>query len=200
MKVSIKKNIRKVVISQEKQYEFKITFLNQTIESLRGEVFALNDLIAQKDREISNLQGSKDFEIDRSLNSRSLLNRSALSENNLDVRRPFDREWSDIKQREYSLYSYVRKKVDTHLAKNRESFVRKHGYAKVSKKEDNSIINTISKPKKESTLQRLNQSETSDWETRWERKWITNEFKEFLLIFFSQKIQISLELKKAGIL
>ena len=167
-----------MVISQEKQYESKITVLNQTIESLQIEVMNLNELVAQKDREITVLQASKDFDNDPSMNYRSLLNRSALSENP----RTFDREWSDIKQREHSLYCYVKRKVDTNLAKKRESMVRKHGYAKVTKKEDTSIINTISKPKKESTLYRLNQSENSDWETRWERKWISNEFKELKLL------------------
>ncbi len=87
-------------------------------------------------------------------------------------------EWSDIKSKEISLFSYIKKKVDTNLAK-RESIVRKHGYTMVSKKEDRSIINGIAKPKKESTLKRHNKSESSDWENRWERRWKTNEFKEF---------------------
>ena len=104
-------------------------------------------------------------------------------------KRKFERDWSGIKTKENRLFCYIKKKVDTNLSK-RESNVRKHAYANISRIEDKSIINTISLPKKESTLQRLNKSDSkslSDWETRWERKWLNNELKEYNSYLFFLK-------------
>lgn len=145
-------------------------------------------MLTNKEKEITNYQNSsKEMEIDSSLN------RSTLSENRNNSntgRMRFEREWSyDIKQKDDSLYGYIKNKVDTNLTK-KESILRKHGYAVVSRKEDKSIINNISKPKKISTLQRLNASANSDWETRWERKWFANEFKELILHFIYFNFEI----------
>lgn len=141
---------------------------------------ALNDVLNQKEKEISNLYASREYENDPGANNRSLLNRSVMSEKNSrnhyeSSRKRFDREWSEVKKRENSLYLNVKNRVDTNLSK-RESIVRKHGYAIVSKKKDDSIIRTISLPKKESTL--IKNKSDSDWERRWENQWLENEIKE----------------------
>lgn len=179
--------------------------MSQTITSLQQEILILTEALAQKDKEISNFQNSKELLEAPTRNKRSLLNRSAVSENNnssfihsgTNKKQKFEMEWSEIKKKNKTLYSQVKKKVDTNLQK-RESVVRKHGYAVITKKEE-SAIEKISLPKKESTLHRLNTSD-SGWEVRWEKKWKENDFKEFFL-FLSIYLKIFLVsgLKKARI-
>lgn len=178
--------------------------MSQTITSLQQEIIILNQVLAQKDKEISNFQTSKELsEVDNSTRKRSLLNRSAVSENNnssslnngTNKKQKFEMEWSEIRKKNKTLYSQVKKKVDTNLQK-RESVVRKHGYAVVTKKQE-TAVERVSLPKKESTLQKI-QTSDSGWELRWEKQWKENNFKEFLFLFlaFFKKFLVE-ELKKA---